>query len=371
MKIGLALFLVIVLYPFSGLSAPVEVIDLAGRRVTVNVPVSRVILADSRMLLPMSLLHPGDALKGIVAWDDSLKTRAPDMGRYFARQFPNLNNIPVFINPYRSSFSVENVSIFRPDLIVFDTGILPKLRSEGTLSLLEKSGIPVIFIDFRHNPLTNTPLSIRLLGVVTDEQKNADHFVHHWNELLQRVTRRVASIPETEWPGVIFENHAGMTDDDCCSVFGRDSFGQLIPAAGGHNLMAGKVPSQGAEISKELLITARPDVYLMSGADWSQRGGLSKAVPLGYDATRTSSLPRLQALLLRDGIKVLGVVKTGRVMAIYHQFYDSPFNVIALEAMAKLFHPQQFADIDPQADLEKLYSDYAGIPYRGLFFLQP
>lgn len=92
MKIGLALFLVIVLYPFSGLSAPVEVIDLAGRRVTVNVPVSRVILADSRMLLPMSLLHPGDALKGIVAWDDSLKTRAPDMGRYFARQFPNLNN---------------------------------------------------------------------------------------------------------------------------------------------------------------------------------------------------------------------------------------------------------------------------------------
>ncbi|ECC6918446.1 ABC transporter substrate-binding protein [Salmonella enterica] len=371
MKIWSALFFFILLSPFSGLSAPVEVIDLAGRRVTVNVPVSRVILADSRMLLPMSLLHPGDALKGIVAWDDSLKTRAPDMSRYFAQQFPELSKIPVFINPYRSSFSVENVSIFRPDLIVFDTGILPKLRSEGTLSLLEKSGIPVIFIDFRHKPLTNTPLSIRLLGKVTGEQQNAARFVRHWNALLQRVTRRIASIPEKEWPGVIFENHAGMTGDTCCAVFGRDSFGQLIPVAGGHNLMAEKVPPQGAEISSELLIASRPDVYLMSGADWSQRGGLSKAVPLGYEATRASTLPRLQVLLQRDGVSVSGVVKTGRVMAIYHQFYDSPFNVVALEAMAKLFHPQQFADIDPQADLEKLYSDYVGIPYRGLFFLQP
>lgn len=31
-----------------------------------------------------------------------------------------------------------------PDLIVFDIGILPRLRREGSLALLEKRGIPVI-----------------------------------------------------------------------------------------------------------------------------------------------------------------------------------------------------------------------------------
>ncbi|MEG3131005.1 ABC transporter substrate-binding protein [Pantoea cypripedii] len=350
---------------------PVTVTDLAGRHVTVNVPATRIILADSRMLLPMSLLHPGNGLKGIVGWDDSLQTRAPDMGRYFAHQYPALPSIPVFINPYRSSFNVEQAMTLKPDLIVFDTGILAKLKSEGTLALLEKSGIPVVFIDFRQQPLTHTPVSMQLLGEVTGEQQNAGRFIQRWSQLLDRTRQRVAAIPKATWPGVVFENHAGMTGMNCCAVFGRDSFGEFIPEAGGRNLMADKVPPQGADISPELLIVARPDVYLMSGADWSQRGGPSQAVPLGYEATRADTLPKLQKLMQRESVSVLPVARTNRVMAIYHQFYDSPFNVVALEAMAKLFHPQQFSDVDPQADLVSLYHDFTGIPYSGLFYVQP
>nr|WP_090398117.1 ABC transporter substrate-binding protein [Kosakonia radicincitans] len=358
-------------WPWAAQAQSVTVTDLAGRQVTLNAPATRIILADSRMLLPMSLLHPGDALKGIVGWDDSLQTRAPDMGRFFTRHYPALPSIPVFINPYRSSFNVEQAAMLKPDLIVFDTGILKKLESEGTLALLEKSGIPVVFIDFRQQPLTHTPESMRLLGEVTAEQQNAGRFIQRWNQLLDRTRQRVATIPREAWPGVVFENHAGMTGMNCCTVFGRDSFGQFIPEAGGRNLMADKVPPQGADISAELLIAVRPDVYLMSGADWSQRGSSSLAVPLGYEASRASTLPKLQKLMQREGVSVLPVAKGKQVMAIYHQFYDSPFNVVALEAMAKLFHPQQFDDVDPQADLASLYRDFVGIPYSGLFYVQP
>lgn len=361
----------VLLWSLSGLAQALTVTDLAGRTVTLHAPAQRIILADSRMLLPMLLLHPGEAPKNIVAWDDSLQTRAPDMGRYFTKLFPQLGAIRVFTNPYRSPFSVEQAAPLRPDLVVFDTGILAKLRSEGTLALLEKSGIPVIFIDFRHQPLRNAPASLRLLGAVTGQTQQAERFLQRWNQLLQRTRERVAAIPQDQWPGVVFENHAGMTGMQCCAVFGRESFGEFIPAAGGRNLMADKVPARGADISPELLIVARPDVWLLSGADWSQRGGTSQAVPLGYEASRATTLPRLQALMQRPTVSVLPVANSPRVMAIYHQFYDSPFNVIALEAMAKLFHPQAFADIDPQADLEALYRDYAGVPYHGLFFVQP
>lgn len=365
------IWLFALLWPLWSAAQPISVTDVAGRHVTLPAPAQRIVLADSRMLLAMSLLHPDDPLKGIVAWDDSLQTRAPDMGRFFASAWPRLSKIPVFINPYRSTFSVEQATTLKPDLVVFDIGILPKLQSEGTLPLLEKSGIPVIFIDFRQQPLKHTPVSLRLLGAVTGASPHAERFIQHWEQLLQRTRQRVAAIPEDQWPGVVFENHAGMTGMGCCAVFGRNSFGAFIPAAGGRNLMADKVPPQGADISPELLIVARPDVYLLSGADWSQRGSPSQAVPLGYDATRSSALPRLQALMQRPMVSVLPVAHSPRVMAIYHQFYDSPFNVIALEVMAKLFHPQAFRDVDPQADLEALYRDYAGIPYRGLFFLQP
>lgn len=175
--------------------------DLAGRQVTVNVPPTRIILADSRMLLPVGLLHPDNALKGIAGWDDSLQTRAPDMNRYFTQHYPSLPSIPVFINPYRSSFNVEQATLLKPDLMVFDTGILAKLKSEGTLDLLEKSDIPVLFIDFRQQPLIHTPVSMKILGEVTGEQQNAGRLIQRWNQLLDRTRQRVAAIPKNTWPG--------------------------------------------------------------------------------------------------------------------------------------------------------------------------
>ncbi|MBJ7223943.1 MULTISPECIES: ABC transporter substrate-binding protein [unclassified Brenneria] len=352
-------------------AAPVTVQDIAGRHVTVDAPVSRVMLADSRLLLAVNILHPAEPLKNIIAWDDSLRVRAPDMARHYAQRYPQLKQITVFDNPYRSDFSVERALTLRPDLIVFDIGVLPKLQGNGTLAMLEKSGIAVIFIDFRQRPLTHAPDSIRLLGEVFGEQQNAERFIQRWRQLYQRVQDRVLTLPENQRPGVVFENHAGMTGDTCCAVFGRNSYGEFIAAAGGRNLLAEKVPVQGADVSPELLITSNPDYYLLSGADWSQRGKESLAVPLGYEASRETALPRLLHLMARNGVAPIPAVRQKKVMAVYHQFYDSPFNVIALEAIAKFLHPQLFADVDPQADLEALYRDFTGVEYSGLFFLQP
>ncbi|MDA6077557.1 hypothetical protein O0544_18235 [Edwardsiella anguillarum] len=64
---------------------PLTLTDLAGRQVTLNAPAQRIVLGDSRLLLALSLLHPDDPLRGIVAWDDSLRRRAPDMARRYAR----------------------------------------------------------------------------------------------------------------------------------------------------------------------------------------------------------------------------------------------------------------------------------------------
>ncbi|UCQ56116.1 ABC transporter substrate-binding protein [Edwardsiella piscicida] len=351
-------------------AAPLTLTDLAGRQVTLNAPAQRIVLGDSRLLLALSLLHPGDPLRGIVAWDDSLRRRAPDMARRYAQAYPRLTQIPVFANPYRSDLSVEFLLPSRPDLAIFDLGLLPRLRESGTLALLEKSGVATLFIDFRRQPPHNTVPSLRLLGQALGESANAERFIARYQQLQQRVQRRVATIPDAERPGVVFENHAGMTGDSCCAVFGRSGFGQFIEAAGGRNLLADRVPDGGGDVNLEQLIAVRPARYLLSGADWSQRGGLSLAVPLGYQATEASTRPRLQRLLTRRGFATLPAIRDGQVMAIYHQFYDSPFNVIALEAIAAFLHPARFADVDPRADLQTLYRQYAGVEEHGLFFLR-
>ena len=49
-KLGVILSVVSLFFAATSMAAPTVVTDIAGREVTVNVPVSRVMLADSRVL---------------------------------------------------------------------------------------------------------------------------------------------------------------------------------------------------------------------------------------------------------------------------------------------------------------------------------
>lgn len=129
----------LMLLSFSATAQPVTVTDIAGRTVTVNAPVSRVMLADSRVLVALNILHPAEPLKGIVAWDDALTKKAPDLRIAYEKAFPQLADIPVFPNPYTTDFSVENALTHQPDLVIFDTGLHSKVTESGTLDLLEKA----------------------------------------------------------------------------------------------------------------------------------------------------------------------------------------------------------------------------------------
>lgn len=246
---------------FSVLAQPIVVTDVAGRQVTLAQPASRVILADARALMALNILHPQTPLKGIIAWDNSLKVKAADLVEAYAKKFPEVNKIPMFDNPYVTDFSVERAVSMQPDLIIFDTGLLAKLKASGVLAQLDKSGIPVLFIDFRQQPLTNTVPSMQLLGKVFGEEKNAQDFIQFYQQRLDLVRQRVATLKPEQRPSVFIERHAGMTGDECCSTFGKGSFGQFIAEAGGNNIGSQLFPEMGGEINVEQLISSNPDFY--------------------------------------------------------------------------------------------------------------
>ncbi|MNH37481.1 hypothetical protein D3C79_983910 [compost metagenome] len=117
------------------------------------------------------------------------------------------------------------------------------------------------------------------------------------------------------------------------------------------------------------MIASNPDFYLMTGADWSRGHRGTQAVPLGYATDAATTQQKLTVLMNRTGLNVLKAVKEKRVMAIYHQFYDSPLNFIAVEAIAKLLHPDLFKDIDPQADIEMVHQKFTALDYSGVFWV--
>ncbi|WP_369311350.1 ABC transporter substrate-binding protein [Providencia rettgeri] len=353
-------------------AAPITVTDIAGREVTVNAPVSRVMLADSRVLVALNILHPQSPLKGIIAWDDALIKKAPDLSAAYSKKFPELSKIPVFPNPYTTDFSVEKALVAQPDLLIFDIGLKSKLSESGTLSLLEKSGLPVIFIDFRQYPLKNTMPSMALLGKVFGEEQQAEAFNQFYQQKLDLIRSKVATLDKSQRPSVFIERAAGISGEDyCCKTFGNGNFGEFVEAAGGNNLGSQWFSSgMGGEINEEQLIHSDPDYYLMTAADWDSTRKGSASVPLGYTGDKTKSQARLAKLMARPKLHSLTAYKNKQVLALYQQYYDTPFNIIAVEAIAKFLHPNLFTELDPQADSDYLHKTFTALEGDGVFWVK-
>ncbi|EMI2314388.1 ABC transporter substrate-binding protein [Providencia rettgeri] len=371
-KLGVILSVVSLFFAATSMAAPTVVTDIAGREVTVNVPVSRVMLADSRVLVALNILHPKTPLKGVIAWDDALIKKAPDLSVAYSKKFPELKKIPVFPNPYTTDFSVEKALVAQPDLLIFDIGLKSKLTESGTLSLLEKSGLPVIFIDFRQYPLKNTMPSMTILGQVFGEEQQAKEFNQFYQQKLGLIRSRVSSIDKDKRPSVFIERAAGISGVDyCCKTFGNGNFGEIVETAGGNNLGSQWFSiGMGGEISEEQLIHSNPDYYLMTAADWDSTRKGSASVPLGYTGDKQKSLARLNKLMERPKFRSLAAFQNKQVLALYQQYYDTPFNIIAVEAIAKFIHPELFADLDPQADSDYLHQTFTALDGDGVFWVQ-
>lgn len=353
-------------------AAPITVTDIAGREVTVNAPVSRVMLADSRVLVALNILHPQSPLKGIIAWDDALVKKAPDLSAAYSKKFPELSKIPVFPNPYTTDFSVEKALVAQPDLLIFDIGLKSKLTESGTLSLLEKSGLPVIFIDFRQYPLKNTMPSMTLLGQVFGEPQQAEAFNQFYQQRLDLIRSKVATLDKSQRPSVFIERAAGISGEDyCCKTFGNGNFGEFVETAGGNNLGSQWFSTgMGGEINEEQLIHSNPEYYLMTAADWDSTRKGSSSVPLGYTGDKAKSQARLTKLMERPKLRSLAAYQNKQVLALYQQYYDTPFNIIAVEAIAKFLHPNLFTELDPQADSDYLHKTFTALEGDGVFWVK-
>src|SRR5690606_11819225 len=138
-------------------AAPIQVTDVLGRQVTLPAPAHRIVLAQERHFLVLSLLAPDPAAL-LAAWSDELRTSfAPDYQAALKR-FPALAQVPVVGRHTADSFSVERTLALRPDLVVMTAsfaGLAPGQPAGDSplIGRLEAAGVPVIVIDFFIRPM--------------------------------------------------------------------------------------------------------------------------------------------------------------------------------------------------------------------------
>lgn len=357
----------------AGAATTIEVTDLAGRHVTVPAQVERILLGEGRLLPALAVLEQGDPTRRVVAMMGEFEKLDPPGYAQWQKRYPHLDKITRVGRSNSGSFSDEMALALKPQLAILGLGggHGPSERDRETLARLEAAGIAVVFIDFRHEPLKNTPRSMQVLGQALGKQTEAKAFVDYWQAQLALVTERLAKA-KPQAPTVFLENRVGLSEGCCDTMVGL--VGKLLAAAGAKNVASGLIPGEFGTLNPEFLIARQPHIYIGTGiGSLAAMQQTPLRVVLGADATPEAAQASLARAVQRRGIAQLQAVKEGRAYAVWHHFYNSPFNVVAVQVFAKWLHPELFADLDPRATLQTMYQRFQPIPLEGVYWtaLQP
>ena len=352
-----------------GLALPAQALeDLAGRELTPPMKVERIVLGEGRLLPVLALLEGDGVMRRLVGMPRDLPLVAPGTYAEYVRRYPELAKVPPIGQGAADTFSLEQVLALEPDLAVFSLhGHGPGADNPRLIEQMERAGITVVFVDFREQPLRNTPLSIELLGELLGQQQRAQGFAADYRSQLAEVSKRLPS--KSQQPRVFLHSRAGLTDS-CCETMARGMLANLLQEAGGRNIAEDKLPGAAGMLSIELLVTEPSEHYIASavGSSTSVREG-ARYVALGPGVAAEDARASLQKLVREPGMQHISAIADGQVHALWHDFYNSPFNVVAVQVMAKWLYPNEFADLQPEKTLQLLHSRYQPVPLPGTYWL--
>jgi len=348
--------------PLAARAETVKVTDVLGREVEVKAPVERIILGEGRQIYFVATLDKDDPFKRIVGWRDDLPKADPDNYKAYLARYPDIAKLPTFGGMKEGSFDVEQAIALKPDVLFMN--IESKVASDEA-KLIEKLaavGIPVVYVDFRERPFENTEPSMRLIGKLFGEEEKAEEFIAFRAAEIARVTDRLKGA-KVDQPLVMIER-AGGYSDDCCMSFGRENFGKMVEIAGGRNLAADLIPGTFGVVNPEQIVAANPDVVIVTGGNWDAYVPGGAWVGLGPGTDLAEARRKLVNLTQRPAFAHTAAVGNGRVHAIWHQFYNSPYQFVAIQAIAGWLHPELFKDVDADATLKTLHERFLPLPYK-------
>ena len=347
----------------------VTVTDAAGRTLQFNELPERIVLAEGRAAYATALLQD-EPLHNVVAYGQDLEKAAGAFRDKLFELQPEAKDMPTIGMIQKGDVTVENLLAQKPDVVIMTLDQKKAVEESGFISDMDAAGLNYAFIDFRQEPLENTPVSMNLLGGLLDKEERAAKFNDFYTGKVQTVTDRVAGIEDR--PDTLVWMAAGF--NDCCSIAGDVHIGKLVTAAGGNNIGPEVLGTDSTQITAEKLVEINPDKLIVTGGEWAQdptKGETYRHVELGYQADEETAKESCDGPLLTPGTDLLDAPKDGNYYALYHQFYDNPFNVFALEAIAKWLHPEEFEDIDPAKEFEQFHAEWLPYDYSGTFFIDP
>ncbi|MBA5726769.1 ABC transporter substrate-binding protein [Bombella mellum] len=344
-----------------------DVRDITGEVVSVPDHPQRIILGEGRLIYALEPLEGRHLFDHIVGWQGEFREADRQNYEQMLKTFPEADRVAVIGRTTADTISPEKVLDLHPDLAIFSTTGHGPGQSGDVTARLKAAHIPVLFVDFRQDPVKTTVPSMLILGEALGHEEEARAYAEFYESRLKTIRAVVDTIPEAQRPSVFINMLAGARES-CCHTAGRGNMGAFIEAAGGRNIAADLLPGYIGDVSAEMVIARNPDVLILDGTRGPGNSG--PGLKMGSQVTPELAQASLDALLKAPELAGLGAVRNGRAYGIWHTFYDSPFNILAIEVMAKWFYPDRFRDLDPDADRSLVQGRFTVMPNSGTYWIK-
>ncbi|MCI8646130.1 MAG: ABC transporter substrate-binding protein [Firmicutes bacterium] len=208
--------------------------------------------------------------------------------------------------------------------------------NKGETEKLDKLGIPYLVIDYRS--LDELKTAIRVMGTVFDREERAEAYIKFQEETVDLVAKRLQDIPKEEQPAVYHSvNEAIRTDAQ------GDICGEIMQQAAVRDISIEKGIKQAGS---DKIYTTLEEIY-----KWD---------PDAFIANESSVTEYILSDMKWKGLTAVrqGKVYTLPVGATRWCHPGSIETHMAVLAIARIFYPQKFSDINMKAYTKDYYEEF-------------
>ena len=289
--------------------SPLRIVtDMAGRTVTLEGPVKRIIATFKPATLSVLSLSMQDRLVGVDS--SSIKDRLS------TAVFPEIVNIKG-VGSKTMGLNYETIISLKPDLVI----LYAQKDGIELAGQLEKMGIPSIII-FPEN-FQSIKASLRLIARAADDMKAIEKVEAAIDSVLEMVEKRVSFIPEGKKKSAYFASSQGIYNTASGNMHQDDMFKRAGLLNVSHDLKG-----YFQNISLEQLLRWNPDMIIVS------------------QHMKSRNLNNLD----RSALKDIGAVKSQQIFrspsSLAPWDFPLPLSALGVLWLADKAYPDLFKDVD-------------------------
>lgn len=320
-------------------------IDLFGEAESVNKPIEHV----------ASLGHIGAQLLRLIGAEDKLLPVVGSSKSKYPKFWGELSTYHAAGIP--PDVDYEYLISIHPDAVQTTLEMNNYISDEGRAQKKEYQdklpGIPLISLNAREPE--NISRSILIYGYLFDREVEARKFASWHDGVYDKLKNITDQIPEEDKPKVLFNSHkAGYA-----YTAGGSRYGQAVRLAGGRNLIDDVIKSDdplygrtNVEVEPEWVIESNPDYIISSYLDSNSSAGFETDDISGAQMT-------VDMILNTKELEQVNAIKDKNVYYIDNYLVGGGgLNLVGAAFLGKLWHPEEFKDIDPMEILREYMAFY-------------